>query len=94
MTYDNIKSNKKPGLHPPCRRYISGKTTKESQTDPHPTLPPSYLMVDFILFDTQLTLFFLINGQTLRMLFIRTDVLALKEVPIVKIILCHIPTSQ
>ena len=56
--------------------------------------PPSYLRVDFTLFDTQLTLFFLINGQTLRMLFIRTDVLALKEVPIVKIILRHIPTSQ
>ena len=27
MTYDNIKSHKKPGLHPLSRRYIFGKTT-------------------------------------------------------------------
>ena len=28
MTYDNIKSHKKPGLHPLSRRYIFGKTTE------------------------------------------------------------------
>ena len=27
VTYDNIKSHKKPGLHPLSRRYIFGKTT-------------------------------------------------------------------
>ena len=27
MSYDNIKSYKKPGFHPPFRRYISQKTT-------------------------------------------------------------------
>ena len=26
VTYDNIKSHKKPGLHPLSRRYIFGKT--------------------------------------------------------------------
>ena len=27
MTYDNIKSDKKPGLHPLSRKDIFGKTT-------------------------------------------------------------------
>ena len=27
MTFDNIKSNKKPGFHPVFRRYILEKTT-------------------------------------------------------------------
>ena len=27
MSYDNIKSHKKTGLHPLSRRYIFGKTT-------------------------------------------------------------------
>ena len=29
MTYDNIKSLKKPGLHPLSRRHVFGKTTEE-----------------------------------------------------------------
>ena len=35
VTYDNIKSYKKPSLHPFSRRCIFGKTTGGSQTDPH-----------------------------------------------------------
>ena len=27
VTYNNIKSHKKPGLHPLCRRHVFGKTT-------------------------------------------------------------------
>ena len=34
VTYDNIKSHKKTGFHPLFSRYIFGKTTGESQTDP------------------------------------------------------------
>ena len=30
MTYDNIKSHKKPGLHPLTRTYNFGKTTAGS----------------------------------------------------------------
>ena len=29
MTYDKIKSHKKPGIYPLLRRYIFEKTTKE-----------------------------------------------------------------
>ena len=31
MTYVNIKSRKKPGFHPHCRRYIFGKSTERSK---------------------------------------------------------------
>ena len=27
VTYNNIKSHKKPGLYPLCRRHVFGKTT-------------------------------------------------------------------
>ena len=45
MTYDNIKSHKKPELHPLFRRYIFRKTTA-GQIDPP---PPSRFKVKFIL---------------------------------------------
>ena len=34
MTYDNIKSNKKPVFHPLIRRYIFQKTTGELKLTP------------------------------------------------------------
>ena len=40
VTYDDIKSHKKPRLHPLSRRYIFGKTTEEGQIN-----PPSRLRV-------------------------------------------------
>ena len=41
VAYDNIKSHKKPGFHPPLQRYIFRKTTGGSQTKSPPTpLPP------------------------------------------------------
>ena len=36
MTYDNIKSHKKPGFHPLFKRYIFRKITGEGQTDAPP----------------------------------------------------------
>ena len=35
VTYDNIKSYKKQGLHPFSRRCIFGKPTGGTQTDTH-----------------------------------------------------------
>ena len=43
MTYDNIKSHKKPGLQPLSRRYIFGKTTGGVYLTPTPI--PSSLRV-------------------------------------------------
>ena len=39
VTYDNIKSHNKPGLHPRSRSYIFGKNTegrREFRLAPHP----------------------------------------------------------
>ena len=42
VTYDNIKSRRKPWFHPPFRKQIFRKTTEESQIDtpPPPNSPP------------------------------------------------------
>ena len=37
MTYDNIKSRTKSGLHPFSGRYVFGKTIVESKLTPHPS---------------------------------------------------------
>ena len=46
VTYDNIKSRRKPWFHPPFRKQIFRKTTEESQIGGggHPTisLPPPF----------------------------------------------------
>ena len=39
VTYDNIKSRRKPWFHPPFRKRIFRKTTEGSQIDPL-TFPP------------------------------------------------------
>ena len=36
MTFDNIKSHRKPGLHPLSRRCSFGKTAEGDQIDPAP----------------------------------------------------------
>ena len=41
VTYDNIETHKKPGLHPLFGRYICGKTTGRVKLTPPP--PPAYL---------------------------------------------------
>ena len=55
VPYDNIKSHKKTGFHPPFRRYIFRKTTGERGGGKFtgvvkltvPPLPPSFFRVDF-----------------------------------------------
>ena len=41
VTYDDIKSHKKAGLHPLSEKYIFGKTTGRGQIDPPPLSPPT-----------------------------------------------------
>ena len=43
MTYDNIKSHKKPGFHPLFRRYIFRKNTEKGVQTELP--PPSHFKV-------------------------------------------------
>ena len=42
VTYDNVKSHKKPGLHPVSRRYIFGKATRGGGGGGQIDLPQSF----------------------------------------------------
>ena len=53
MTYDNIKSHKKPRFDPLFRRYIFWKTTEEGQTYLSPN-PPSRFRVNTIKLNFQI----------------------------------------
>ena len=52
VTYDNIKSHKKTGLHPLFSRYIFRKTTKGDQIDPPVALGLAFMF--FVSFGTHI----------------------------------------